>query len=125
MARLLLTDEEWDLIADAFPKPAATGRPPQDPREVLDSVLWVLRTGSPWRDLPDEFVPWQTAWRLFDQWNADGILAEVLQRLQAAFAAAGAIDSQLWCVDGTTVRAARCAAGGGKKVTPASLQTTH
>jgi transposase len=84
MARLLLRDEEWDLIADVFPEPAATGRPPQDPREVLDSVLWVLRTGSPWRDLPNEFVPWQTAWRLFDQWNANGILAEVLQRLVVA-----------------------------------------
>ena len=114
-----------DIPVYVFPEPATTGRPPRDPREVLDSILWVLRTGSPWRDLPDEFVPWQTAWRVFDQWNADGILAEVLQRLQAAFVAAGAIDSQLWCVDGTTVRAARCAAGGGKKATPASLLTTH
>ena len=40
MARLLLTDEEWDLIADAFPKPAATGRPPRDPRQVVDGILW-------------------------------------------------------------------------------------
>ena len=62
MARLLLTDEEWDLIADVFPKPAATGRPPRDPRQVVDGILWILRTGSPWRDLPAEFGPWQTAW---------------------------------------------------------------
>jgi len=124
MARLLLTDEEWELIADVFPEPATTGRPRRDARAVLDGILWVLRTGSPWRDLPQEFVPWQTAWRMFDQWNAEGTLAEILHRLQAAFVAGGAVDSQLWCIDGTTVRAARCAGGGGKKVTPKSLATT-
>jgi transposase len=115
MARLLLTDEEWELVRDAFPKPAGTGRPRRDSRQVLDGILWILRTGSPWRDLPEEFGPWQTAWRLFDEWNSDGTLAGILQRLQAAFVTAGAIDPELWCIDGTTVRAARCAAGGGKK----------
>jgi len=124
MARLLLTDEEWELIADVFPKPASTGRPPKDPRVVLNGVFWILRTGSPWRDVPEEFGPFQTVWRLFDQWNADGTLAEILHRLQAAFFTAGAIDNQLWCIDGTTVRAARCAAGGGKKVDHRSLVTT-
>jgi transposase len=125
MARLLLSDEDWELIADVFPEPAATGRPRRDARTVLDGILWVLRTGSPWRDVPEEFGAWKTCWRMFDQWNADGTLAEILHRLQAAFVAAGAIDEQLWCIDGTTVRAARCAAGGGKKVTPKSLATTR
>jgi transposase len=124
MSRLRLTDEAWELLADVFPEPAATGRPRRDPRTVLDGILWVLRTGAPWRDLPEEFGPWQTVWRLFDQWNAQGTLAELLHRLQAAFVAAGAIDQQLWCIDGTTIRAARCAAGGGKKVTRRSLATT-
>jgi len=124
MSRLLLTDEEWELIADVFPEPAATGRPRRDARTVLDGVLWVLRTGSPWRDVPEEFGAWKTCWRMFDQWNADGTLVEILQRLQAAFVSAGAMDNELWCIDGTTVRAARCAAGGGKKGTQRSLQTT-
>ncbi len=123
MARLLLTDEEWDLIADVFPEPAETGRPRRDPRTVLDGILWVLRTGSPWRDVPEEFGAWKTCWRMFDQWNADGTLVEILRLLQAAFVAADAIDNQLWCIDGTTVRAARCASGGGKKGTPRSLAT--
>jgi len=125
MARLLLTDDEWELIADVFPEPAATGRPRCDPRIVLDGVLWVLRTGSPWRDLPEEFGSWQTAWRMFDQWNGEGRLTEILRRLQAAFVAAGALDDRLWCIDGTTVRAARCAAGGGKKAirrSPATMR---
>lgn len=123
MARLLLTDDEWELIADAFPEPAATGRPRRDARTVLDGILWVLRTGSPWRDLPEEFGAWKTAWRMFDAWTADGTLAEILRRRQATFVAAGAIDGQLWCIDGTTVRAARCAAGGRKKATRRSPAT--
>lgn len=125
MARLLLTDEEWDLVCDLFPEPAATGRPPRDPRTVLDGILWVLRSGSAWRDLPEEFGPWQTAWRLFDKWNAEGLLAEILHRFQAAFVAAGALDPDLWCIDGTSVRAARCAGGGGKKGIRRNQLTTH
>ena len=115
MARLLLTDDEWELIEDFFPKPASTGRPPVDRRMVVNGILWILRTGSPWRDLPEEFGTWKTCWRLFDEWNADGTLDKILRRLRAAFVDVGAIDEQLWCVDGSIVRAARCAAGGGKK----------
>ena len=115
MARLLLTDDEWELIDDIFPKPAATGRPPVNRRMVVDGILWILRTGSPWRDLPEEFGTWKTCWRLFDEWNADGTLDKILRRLRAAYVDVGAIDEDLWCIDGTIVRAARCAGGGGKK----------
>lgn len=115
MARLLLTDDEWNLIADIFPEPAATGRPRRDPRQIVDGILWILRTGSPWRDLPAEFGAWQTVWRLFDKWNSDGTLDGILQRLRAAFVDIGEIDNELWCIDGTIVRAHRCAGGGAKK----------
>ena len=115
MARLLLTNDEWDLMADVFPEPGAMGRPPRDKRQVVNGILWILRTGAPWRDLPEEFGPCKTVWRLFDQWNADGTLDKVLRRLQAAFVDIGEIDQELWCIDGTIIRAARCAAGGGKK----------
>lgn len=118
MARQLLTDDAWECIQEFFPKPAATGRPPRDRRAVVNAILWIVRTGSPWRDLPEEFGPWQTAWRLFDQWNGDGTLDAILRRLQAAHADAGEIDNDLWCIDGTIVRAARCAGGGGKKGIP-------
>jgi len=125
MARLLLRDDEWDLIADVFPKPAATGRPRRDVRTIVDAILWIMRTGSPWRDLPEEFGPWQTAWRLFDQWNADGILDEILRRLQAAFIDVGEFNEELWCVDGTVSRAHRCAGGGGKKGIPTNQPIMH
>lgn len=125
MARLLMTDVEWDLIASEFPKPKRTGRPRRDARQIVDAILWILRTGSPWRDLPDEFGPWQSAWRLFDQWNSDGTLDSVLKKLQSAFVDIGEIDNDLWCVDGTIVRAARCAGGGGKKTIRTNQLITH
>jgi transposase len=125
MARLLLTDKDWELIADDFPQPQRTGRPRRDSRQIVDAILWILRTGSPWRDLPDEFGPWQSAWRLFDQWNFDGTLDRVLQKLQSAFVDLGEMDNDLWCIDGTIVRAARCAGGGGKKAIPRNQLTTH
>ena len=77
------------------------------------------------RDLPEEFGPWATVWDLFDKWNADGTLDEILARLQADHLDAGEIDEELWCVDGTTVRAARCAAGGGKKGIHKNRLITH
>ena len=81
----------------------------------MDGILWILRTGSPWRDLPEEFGPWQTVGRSFDKWNGDGTLSKVVHRLRGAFVDIGEIDKDLWCIDGTIVRAARCASGGGKK----------
>ena len=124
MVRNRLTDEQWELIADVFPPPALTGRPPVERREVVDGILWILRTGSPWRDLPKEFGKWGTVWDLFDTWNANGTLDKILHRLRTARVDMGDIDQKLWCVDGTIVRAARCAGGGGKKATLRSRMTT-
>jgi transposase len=82
----------------------------------VDAILWVLRTGAPWRDLPeDDFGPWETVYGLFNGWNAAGTLDEILQRLQTNMIDAGELDDQLWCIDATIVRAHRCAGGGGKK----------
>jgi transposase len=86
----------------------------------MDVILWILNTGAPWRDLPPDYGPWATAWDLFDTWNHDGTPAAVLRRLQSQ----APIDGELWCVDGTTVRAHKCAAGGGKKGTPTNHKTT-
>lgn len=125
MTRHRLTDEQWNCIADIFPPPAKTGRPPADRRMIVDGILWIMRTGSPWRDLPEEFGPWGTVWDLFDKWNNDGTLDEILSRLRAMHIDSGEIDEELWCIDGTVVRAARCAAGGGKKGIQRNLLITH
>ena len=126
MTRHRLTEEQWELIADLFPPRAATGRPPTERRLVMDGILWILRSGAPWRDLPEEeFGPWETIYGLFNAWNANGLLDEILHRLQSARIDAGKIDQKLWCVDGTIVRAHRCAGGGGKKGARRKLLTMH
>ena len=126
MTRHGLTDDQWEVIADLFPARAKTGRPPTDRRKVVNGILWILRTGSPWRDWPeDEFGPWETIYGLFDKWNADGLLDKILKRLQAVHVDVGMIDEQLWCVDGSIVRAHRCAAGGGKKGIRRNQLITH
>ena len=119
MLRHRLTDEQWNLISDVFSEPKRTGRPPRERRQVMDGILWILRTGSPWRDLPDAFGPWATVWDLFDTWNHDGTLQAILDRLRGQVK----IDEELWCIDGTIVRAAKCAAGGGKKTIRKSRKT--
>jgi transposase len=118
MVRHRLQDDEWALIADLFPTPAQTGRPPKKPRDMMDGILWILRSGAPWRDLPREFGKWSTVWEWFDKWNGDGTLDKVLDRLRSSRIDGGHLDGDLWCIDGTSVRAHRCAAGGGKKGIP-------
>ena len=125
MLRHCLTDGEWDLIEELFPRPAKTGRPPVDRRKVINGIFWILRTGAPWRDLPAEFGKWQTVWDLFDKWNASGLLDEIVARMRSACVDAGDVDAELWCIDGSIVRAARCAAGGGKKGIPKNPTTTR
>src|SRR3954447_22366869 len=63
MVRHRLTDQQWELVQDLFPPPARAGRPRRDRREILDGVLGILRTGAPWRDLPEGLGPWATTWR--------------------------------------------------------------
>lgn len=121
MARLRLSDQQWRRVASVIPKSKGGGRPARDRRTLLDGMLWILRTGAPWRDLPQEFSPWQTVWRVFDQWNGDGTLDKVLRSLQGEIR----IDTELWCIDGSVVRAARCAAGGGKKGIHRNPRITH
>ena len=125
MARHRLIGLPSIILIFSFPPPAKTGRKPRDRRMIVDAILWILRTGAPWRDLPLEFGPWATAWDLFNKWNANGTLDKMLNRLRGACMELDEIDDELWCIDGTTVRAARCAAGGGKKGTRKSRLITH
>lgn len=115
MIRHQLTDEQWEIIEPLLPAAAATGRPRRDLRLVMGGILWILNTGSAWRDLPADFGPWQSVYHHFNRWTSDGTLEQILLTLQQAMHEAGQIDHDLWCIDGTIVRAHRCAAGGGKK----------
>ena len=128
MKRHEVTDEQWEVIQAILPKRTAkTGRPPSDSRLMLNGILWILRTGSPWRDLPERFGPWQTVYDHFAKWRALGAYERILEALHIRLDADGAIDWDLWCIDGSSVRASRAAAGASKKaaaVTRTSRKTT-
>ena len=84
MRRHELTDEHWERLTPLLPpeKPA-TGRPNKDHRTILNGILWILRTGAPWRDLPERYGPWHTVYSRFRRWQQAGIWDEVLRVLQA------------------------------------------
>ena len=82
---------------------------------MLDGVLWVMKTGAPWRDLPDRFGPWKTVYERFRRWRADGTLDRAVARLQRDLDRDGLIDWTAFCVDSTHVRASRAAAGARKR----------
>jgi len=128
MRRHELSDEQWELIKPVLPqRTATTGRPPRDVRGILDGILWILRTGAPWRDLPERFGPWQTVYHHFSIWRKVGLFDQILEALQVRLDAQGRIDWDLWCIDGSSIRASRAAAGASKKVsrrTPKSPQAT-
>lgn len=86
---------------------------------MLDAVLWVLKTGAPWRDTPERFGPWKTVYDRFRRWRTDGTLDRVVARLQRDLDRAGLIDWSAFCVDSTSVRASRSAAGARKRGVPA------
>ena len=116
MKRHELTLEQWTLIEPLLPPIASTGRRPKDRRLMLNGILWILRTGAPWRDMPERFGHWRTVYGYFQQWRADGTFDCILQALQVRLDRQGKIDWDLWCIDGSSVRAARAAAGASKKV---------
>jgi transposase len=125
MHRYELTDEQWEAIAHLFPSPATTGRPAKPTRAVLNAIFWVLRSGAPWRDLPERYGPWQTIYHRFNAWCKDGTIDKLLETLQVRLDKDGYIDWDLWCIDGSSVRASRAAAGAGKRGAPQNPETTH
>ena len=125
MPRHGLSEEEWLVIEDCFPEPKPTGRPPMDPRKVMNGICWIRRAGAPWRDLPDDLGPWATVFAHFNRWSSDGTLATVFTRLEERFSEDERFDHSLWCIDGSIVRAHRCAGGGGKKGIPRNRKTTR
>ena len=96
---------------------ARPGRPWADHRTVLEAICWRYRTGSPWRDLPADFGPWQTVWKRHFRWSTDGTYRQMLGVVAQAGAVADEQVSQLAGVmsaDSTIVRAHQHAAGARK-----------
>jgi hypothetical protein len=76
-----LTDEEWEILKPLLPHKPPTGRPYHDHRRVLGGILWVARTGSSWREMPEEFGKWETAYRRYELWVTQGLWERILQAL--------------------------------------------
>ncbi len=78
-----------------------------DRRILLNGIFWILCTGAPWRDLPERFGPWQTVYDHFRKRRKSGVFAAIIESLQVKLDKDGYIDWELWCVDGSSVRASR------------------
>jgi transposase len=115
MHRHELSDSQWERIESAFAVPKKRGRKPANARQMVNAALWILRTGAPWRDLPERFGPWETAYTWFNRWSKDGTWNRVSTRLQTEMEREQRIDWKLFSIDGTVIRASRASAGARKK----------
>ena len=107
-----MTDAQWERLRPLLPpqKPR-TGRPANDHRTVINGILWILRTGSPWRALPERYGSWKTLASRFYRWTRTGVWDRILADLQRQADVEGRLDWTLHLVDSTVVRAHQHAAG--------------
>jgi transposase len=115
MERHELSDQQWGLLAPCFPARRRRGGQWSDHRTAVNGALGRLRTGAPWRDLPKCYGPWQAVHRRFTGWRKSGLLDRRLEALQVRLDERGLLDWDLWCVDGSSIRGSRAAAGASKK----------
>ena len=113
--RLVLQDDQWERMSQYIIGDERTrGSSGRDNRMFVEAVLWIVRTGSPWRDLPEVFGPWNSIFRRFSRWSTKG----VWHRVFTAMADDG--DFEYLIIDSTIVRAHQHATGAkkGLKIRP-------
>jgi transposase len=113
MARFDLSDGEWSIVAPLLPnKPR--GVPRVDDRRVVNGIFYILRTGSPWRDLPERYGPYTTVYNRYNRWAKAGVWLHVFEALSESS------PGSLHLIDSSIVRAHQHAAGGkkGARITP-------
>jgi transposase len=100
-----LTEDQWEFIKKYLPKnevkQEGKGRPFKDPRDILEGILWILRTGARWQDMPDRFPPYQTCHRRYQTWVRQGVLEKILQALAEDLLRRGKLDLAEAYIDGT------------------------
>ncbi len=117
--RLILSDRQWARIERSVAgKPGDPGSSGRDNRMFVEAVLWVARTGSPWRDLPREFGRWSTVYTRFWRWSRGGVWRRIFAAL------ADDPDFEYVIIDSTIVRAHQHAAGGkgGPRLRPSAAR---
>ena len=107
-----ITDEQWAVVQEHLPERTSNrGRPRQDDRAILNGILWVMRTGAPWGDMPDRYPPYQTCHRRFQEWVENGIFERILRSLITDLKERGELDLTECFIDGTFVIAKKGAMG--------------
>jgi putative transposase len=110
MRRYEITDQQWQRVAQLLPgKVSDVGRTATDNRLFINAILWIARSGAPWRDLPERFGPWNSAYRRFRRWAKAGVWQKVFEDLQEP-------DLDWLMIDSTIVRAHQHAAGQKKAI---------
>jgi transposase len=115
--RYELSDEEWERVEGFLPgrkeQPGVTAR---DNRLFINAVIWIARTGAPWRDLPDRFGKWNSVWRRFRRWGQTGVWKKVFRKLSLD------ADLEEMMLDSTVVRVHQHAAGALKKTAKRTMK---
>ena len=110
MDRKMLRDDQWKRIEQLLPgKVGDRGCTAKDNRRFVEAVLWIMRTGSPWRDLPAEFGHWHRTYVRFSRWRDKGVFERIAHALH------GDADMEQLFIDSTIVRAHQHSAGAKKK----------
>ncbi len=100
-----LTDAQWALIAPHLPPPAKTGRKRADDRTTLEGILFILRTGCPWSDLPRQYGSPTTVWRRLRAWEEVGVWEQVWRAMLSTLDAQGKLEWAQAFLDGSFVPA--------------------
>jgi transposase len=119
MDRRVLSDEQWTRISGLIiGRPDQRGSTGRDNRLFVEGVLWIVRTGAPWRDLPPRFGEWNSVFRRFSRWSQKGVWQRILEALSDD------PDFEYLIVDSTIVRAHQHASGakGGLKIRPSDAR---
>jgi transposase len=108
--RYEITDNEWKCIKDMLPleRTGKPGRPSGDNRTSLNGILWIARSGAPWRDLPERYGSWSTLYDKFARWSDEGVIEKIFETLSVD------ADMQDLSIDSTSIKAHQHA-GGAKK----------
>ena len=113
-----LSNAQWAFIKPILPelktRPDGRGRPWRDSREVLNGILWILRTGAQWSEMPGRYPPYQTCHRRFQQWRKSGVMDDLLVALAQDLEERGKIDLEECFIDGSFSPAKKGALGLGK-----------
>lgn len=116
MQRRELSDTQWEKLEPHLPpQQPAVGRPNKPHRPIVNAILWKLRTGAPWRDLPEEYGPWETVYYRFNKWTKDGTWQRILKELWRQAAGDDELDWWVHFIDGTSVRVHQHGCGAQKK----------